>query len=406
MRAVELVPGARLARYQLLCPIAAGGMANLWVARPAEGHGAGRLVAVKTILPKFASEPRFQEMFLREGGIAARITHKNVARIFDLGEVGGVLYIAMEYVDGESLSRLGKGCSRKGVRIPPGIVLRVLADVSSGLHHAHELRDGTGRLLNVVHRDVSPSNILLDSRGVAKLIDFGIAKTNLRFEENSEPQVLKGKVRYMSPEQALGISIDRRADIWAIGAILYDALAGRPPYEAENPMATLKLIASGERPAPLPREVHRELAALVGTALAYEPDRRFATAAQLQEALELAMHSGGIETSVADVAAFAAQYLGERTEKRRHSVEIALAQARDIEHPRGAVSPKTGPSEGPHPAAVLHRSRWTRTRVAFTLAVVLAGFLAAALGGFLWSYRMSAQDRARGGLPPDVDGSP
>src|SRR5262249_17463922 len=147
--AIELCPGHRLHRYELLCPIAKGGMANVWIARPRDDHGAERLVVLKTILPKFAADARFQEMFLREGGIAARISHRNVARIFDLGETDGVLYIAMEYVDGDALSRLDRACQRAGVRIPTPVALRILSDACAGLHHAHELRDGTGRLLNV-----------------------------------------------------------------------------------------------------------------------------------------------------------------------------------------------------------------------------------------------------------------
>src|SRR5580693_705343 len=154
-------------------------MAGVWAARPRDGHGAERLVVLKTILPKFATDARFQEMFLREGGIAARISHRNVARIFDLGETQGILYIAMEYVDGDALSKLHRACRKKGEKIPPGVILRILVDVCAGLHHAHELKDGTGRALNVVHCDVSPPNILVDDHGVAKLIDFGIAETHL-----------------------------------------------------------------------------------------------------------------------------------------------------------------------------------------------------------------------------------
>src|SRR3984957_17055844 len=171
-----LVPGYKLGRYELLCPIAEGGMASVWAARQRGKHGFEKLVAIKTILPKFAADIRFQEMFLDEARIASRIEHLNVAQIFDLGEENDTLYLAMEYVDGEALSKLNRACMRKGVPIPTGLVLRVLADTCAGLHEAHELKDPSGKLLEIVHRDVSPHNVLVSSKGVAKLIDFGIAK--------------------------------------------------------------------------------------------------------------------------------------------------------------------------------------------------------------------------------------
>src|SRR5579864_5516315 len=162
--ASQLAPGDRLGRYELVCPVAGGGMAHVWVARQHDTHGEERLVAIKTILPKFASNERFREMFLREGGIASRLTHRNVARIFDHGEAGGTLYIAMEYLEGDSLSRLNNVCRAAGAFIPLAILMRVLSDICAGLHEAHEQRDGTGRLLNVVHCDVGPANIFLTAK--------------------------------------------------------------------------------------------------------------------------------------------------------------------------------------------------------------------------------------------------
>jgi serine/threonine protein kinase len=322
-----LCPGYRLDRYELLCLLAHGGMASVWAARAADGHGAERILAIKTILPKFAADPRFQEMFLREGGLAARITHRNVARIFDLGETDGILYIAMEYVDGDALSKLHRACQKKGVKIPTGIVLRVLADACAGLHCAHELKDGTGRLLNVVHRDVSPPNLLISTTGIAKLIDFGIAKTQLRSGEDTDSGTLKGKTRYMAPEQARGVAVDRRVDIWAVGATLYDLLAGRPPYLGDNLLETLQLIVSGRPPPPLGHVVHRAVAALTDRTLAFEPDNRFATAAQLSEAIENAMHEAKMETTTGEVAAFATQFLSERAQERQRAIDLALQAA-------------------------------------------------------------------------------
>jgi serine/threonine-protein kinase len=306
-------------------------------------------------------------MFLREGGIAARISHRNVARIFDLGETQGVLYIAMEYVDGDALSRLDRACARQGpdARIPPQIGLRILADACAGLHHAHELRDGTGRLLNVVHCDVSPQNILVSTHGNAKLIDFGIAETHLRADRESGPGVVKGKAHYMAPEQALGRPVDRRADVWAVGAILYYVLAGRPPFNENSDTATLLKLTSGEAPAPLPPEVHPAVAAVVEKALRHDPEDRHATAAELAEAIEAAIRDAGLAATTADVAAFAGQHLSDRAANRRRAIELALASAAQRDRADGKIS-----AIPPAPRSVPELLKSRRMRFA-ALAVLL-----------------------------------
>ncbi len=325
--ASPLAPGYKLDRYELLCPIAEGGMASVWVARQRGKHGFEKLVAIKTILPKFASDVRFQEMFLDEARIASRIEHANVAQIFDLGEENEILYLAMEYVEGDALSKLNRACQRKGLRIPTGVLLRVLSDTCAGLHEAHEMRDASGRPLEIVHRDVSPHNILVSTKGTAKLIDFGIATARSRAGAETSSGVLKGKIQYMAPEQALGQRLDRRADIWAVGAILYTLLTGKPPFEGENPLATLHLLGSGRPPMPLPSSVHPAISAIVRRALSFAADHRFPTAADLREAIERAMVAAQCPTTPSEVAAFAAVHLSDRIEKRRASVDAALAAA-------------------------------------------------------------------------------
>ena len=309
-------------------------MASVWVARQSGKHGFEKLVAIKTILPKFATDVRFQEMFLDEARIASRIEHANVAQIFDLGEEHDILYLAMEYVDGDSVSKLNRACQRKGVKIPTGVILRVLADTCAGLNEAHELKDPQGRALEIVHRDVSPHNILVSSKGVAKLIDFGIAKARSRMGSDTNSGVLKGKIAYMAPEQALGQQVDRRADVWAVGAILYHLLAGRPPYEGDNQLATLHLLGSGRPPMPLPSTVHPAISAIVRRALTFDPNGRAATAADMRDAIERAMASASLTTSSADVAAFASEHLADRAEKRRYAIDAALAAAAERKRAR------------------------------------------------------------------------
>jgi serine/threonine-protein kinase len=350
-KSTSLAPGYKLDRYELLCPIAEGGMASVWVARQRGKHGFEKLVAIKTILPKFASDVRFQEMFLDEAKIASRIEHLNVAQIFDLGEEHDVLYLAMEYVDGDSLSKLNRACQKQGVKIPTGVVLRVLADTCAGLHEAHEMKDGAGSPLEIVHRDVSPHNILVSTRGIAKLIDFGIATARSRAGGETSSGVLKGKIQYMAPEQALSQPVDRRGDIWAVGAILYHLLAGKPPYEGDNQLATLHLLGSGRPPVPLGPNVHGAIAAIARKALSFTAANRYSTAAEMRDALEHAMVEARLQTTTAEVAAFAAKHLGDRVEKRRNAIEAALAAADErqrADDASGDPLPLVGVRMAPH----------------------------------------------------------
>ncbi len=326
----HLAPGYRLDRYELLCPLGVGGMASVWVARLLGKHGFEKLVAVKTILPTYARDPAFQRMFLDEARIAARIQHVNVAQILDLGDQHGVLYLVMEWVAGEALSKLARAVQEHGASFPPGVAARILVDVCAGLHAAHELRDRSGASLEIVHRDVSPHNILVGAQGVSKVIDFGIAKARDRAAGDTRTGSFKGKVKYMAPEQAVAPkSTDRRADIWAVGAVLYSVLAERSPYESENDMATLVQLAQQKEPEPLPAGVPDPIRRLVAKALAWNADDRYPTAPALGEALEDAMVEAGIVTTSADVAAFCRLHLADRTEAREKAVAIGLSAAEE-----------------------------------------------------------------------------
>lgn len=302
-------------------------MATVWVARQTGKHGFEKLVAIKTILPKFASDPAFQKMFRDEARIASRIEHTNAAQILDVGEQHDMTYLVMEYVDGDALSSVYRTLKKSNLRIPPGIVLRILADACGALHAAHELRDEQGALLNVVHRDVSPQNILVSTKGVAKIIDFGIAKARDRISGDTNSGQVKGKVRYMAPEQAMGRAIDRRADIWAIGAILYHMLSGKPPYDGETDVQALMTLTSGLPPVPLPPSVPAPVAAVVKRALRPAPDARFATAAEMQQAIEEAMSEAKLTTSVAAVASFLGKQVSDRIQKRKDAIALGLKAA-------------------------------------------------------------------------------
>lgn len=286
------------------------------------------MVVIKMILPQYSQDARFQEMFLDEARIASRIEHSNVARILDVGEHEGNYFMVMEWVDGDSLSKVFRAAEQRGQRVPTGVALRVCADAAAGLHAAHELKDRDGSLLGVIHRDVSPQNILIANTGATMLIDFGVAKARDRVSQETSAGQLKGKIRYMAPEQALGRSIDRRADVWALGAILYELVTGSPPYDGPNEVATLHKLTSGAPPAPVPPDVPEPVRAVLERALAYDPESRYATALELNLALEGAMVELGDPTSIAVVAHYTAQLLAERKAARRRAVETALQTSR------------------------------------------------------------------------------
>jgi tetratricopeptide (TPR) repeat protein len=321
--AAWLAPGCRLDRYDLLLQVAEGGMGILWLARQHGKHGFDKIVALKTIVPKLASDAGFRQMFLDEARVASRIEHPNVAQVLDLGEERGVLFLVMEWIDGESLVNLGRavGCGTDE-RIPVGILSRIMVDVCAGVHAAHELTDDEGLPMGVVHRDVSPHNLLVGFRGTTKVIDFGIAKARNRMSQDTSIGLLKGKIAYMAPEQALGSGVDRRSDIWSAGASMYRFLAGRIPYSASEPLAVLRRIKEGLPPEPLPSTIPGPIRLVVERALQAEPANRFETARDMGVALQAAMRAAEIHTTREDVAAYMAENLG----------TVHAARAREIDH--------------------------------------------------------------------------
>jgi serine/threonine protein kinase len=366
----KLHPGLHLDRYELLWHIGRGGMASVWLARLRGKHGFEKLVAVKTIVADRSDDVRFRQMFLDEARIASGIDHVNVARILDLGEHDGVLYLVMEWVDGESVSRLAGAVRQAGARVPPGIALRIVADACRGLHAAHDLQDRSGTRLEVVHRDVSPQNILLSVEGVAKVIDFGIAKARDRLAGDTSDGALKGKLPYMAPEQARGLEIDRRADVWALGAVLYHLLSGVPPYKGPSDAATFALLTSGMPPHPLPGDVPAPVAEVVRRALS-PLEGRYRSAAELEEAIEAAMIESDLATRPADVAGYLETHLGDRLAKRRALVrEAAEASGRRTHSGQIAL-----PEPSPQRSATTAARRGQLAKVAVPAAVVIAGFL-------------------------------
>ena len=291
-------------RYLLLERIGVGGMAEVFTARVAEGEGAGRLVAVKRLLPTLAEDPAAVAMFLDEARIAVQLDHPYIARVDDLGQHGAAYYIAMEYVAGRSLKAVVDALAARGERLAVPLCALVGVRMLAALEHAHARCDGAGQPLGIVHRDVSPHNVLLSFEGDVKLIDFGLAHAGER-GARQEPGVLRGKTAYLSPEQARGLPVDARSDVFSAGVVLHELLTGRRLFAAPSDLLALEHVL--EAPVPSPRasrpEIPEVLAGAVLSALERDRDRRPPSAAALGAALAPHAASAG--------SAGLAQLLGE-----------------------------------------------------------------------------------------------
>jgi len=318
--------GYRLDRYELLCPVASGGMASVWLARLRGKRDFEKLYAIKTIKTELGEDTRFQEMFLDEARIASGIEHPNVAHILDLGEQDGILYIVMEFVDGESLAKVARQARKVAAPLPIGLSLRIMADACAGLHAAHELKDKTGETMGVVHRDISPQNILVGLNGAVKVIDFGVAKARGRRASETGEGVVKGKIRFMAPEQVRAQPLDRRADIWAIGVCLHELATGKLPFDDDSDVDVVRRLISDEAP-PTFDGVPGPVAELLRHSLVRDPNERFATAAAMRRAIELAMNEMKVQSTSEDVADFVRQNLPEFAEKRHAVMAKAMAEA-------------------------------------------------------------------------------
>ncbi len=322
--------GQVLGRYELLLPIAQGGMASVWAARLKGTRGFQKMVAIKTMLPGLIDDPQFERMFLDEASLASQVRHPHVIEIMDLGEQDGILYIVMEWVDGEPISVILKYAAARG-GIPLPVAVHVAIQASRGLHAAHELRDDTGSLVGLVHRDVSPQNVLLTYDGVVKVVDFGVAKVTNRASSETRAGQLKGKIAYMSPEQLKGDKIDRRTDVFAMGIMLYMMTTGRHPFRGDDEPSTIRQITAEEPavpPSALVANYPPALEQVVMQAIAKDPAKRLPTANDVVVALTRAMPPATDE----EVAAFLRTLLPDRLEKRKATIKSALeaADRRDL----------------------------------------------------------------------------
>ncbi|MBN2498599.1 MAG: serine/threonine protein kinase [Deltaproteobacteria bacterium] len=297
--------GERFGDYSLVERLAVGGMGEIWLAERKGISGFSKQVVVKTILECFVDDPELVEMFLEEGRIAAGLTHKNIAQTFDLGRVGSSYYIAMEYVKGRDLRQMLLANVKRRQFIPLNLILRVIAECCEGLYYAHTWRNPEGQMAGVIHRDISPQNVLLTFDGGVKIVDFGIAKAVHRASK-TRSGVLKGKYAYMSPEQVRGEEIDQRSDQFSVGVVMYELVTAKRLFKRDSEIATLDAVRAAYVPPPrrIDGSVPREVEAILMKALHSDRTKRFADMRQMQLAIEETMLAINMPASSAHLASY------------------------------------------------------------------------------------------------------
>ena len=343
--------------YQLIAKLATGGMAEIFLARPNGAKGHDEVLVLKRILPHLAEDDHFVTMFRDEADLASKLIHKNVCHVHAFGEVGGTWFIAMEYLHGVPLSRMMTRLSKAGKMLDVRVVAGIIVQACEGLHHAHEARDSTGALMGVVHRDVSPPNIMVCGDGVVKLLDFGIAKAR-GANSRTRTGTVKGKNAYMSPEQILGKPLDRRSDVFALAIVMYEMLAIKRLFHRDSDFLTFKAIT--EEPIPDIRDRRPDLppgmrAALL-QAMARDPNGRFDTAMSFANAIRSSVATLGGPASPNDLARLLFTDFGDEMASRDEILKAADEPAANIATlatpptgtpPIGAPRPRRPPTTPP-----------------------------------------------------------
>jgi serine/threonine-protein kinase len=305
---------ARLGRYVVLKHLASGGMADVLLGRTDGIEGFERHVVLKRIKPEHARDQRFIRMFLDEARVAANLHHQHIVQVHDIGEADGEYFIAMEYIHGEDVRSLLSAASKGRAHVPLGIAIAIVSSAAAGLHYAHERQGPDKRPLGIVHRDISPSNILAGYDGSIKILDFGIAKASSRPDTRSGN--LKGKISYMSPEQFKATAVDRRSDVYSLGVVLYELATTTRLFKGESDYLVMEQIVNGRVSLPQVRrpDLPNELSAIIMRAIAPDPERRYFTADEFRVALEQFAAKSGLTASTSAIGAYMRKQFGERPE--------------------------------------------------------------------------------------------
>ena len=387
-------------RYSLLKHLASGGMAEIWLALQTGTAGTIKPLVIKRILPHLTENQDFVDMFLNEARIASGLNHQNIAQIYDVGEVEGRFYIAMEYVHGVDLRTLYKKLGELKRPLPIDVAIYIVSSICAGLHHAHEKRDLSGRPIGIVHRDVSPQNVLLDFDGGVKLIDFGIAKATNRLGETRNG-VIKGKTAYLSPEQARGQSLDARSDVFATGVIFYEMTVGRRPFEAENDYGIVLQIADCEFDAPrVVRPGYPDtLERVVLQSMAAKPDDRHSSARAFQEALQEWGYQNRLRVGAMPLARLLHEVFPKRAETDI-AAQLAAAGTTIAHVPTGTPSAPSmraiSDHTGDHTPGAISRTgtsaRGRKSRAGWWAVSVAAIVLGGVGGGMFYTYTNPGDD--------------
>jgi serine/threonine-protein kinase len=380
-------------RYQLLKKLATGGMAQIYLARQLGMEGFEKLVVVKRILPHLAENEEFIGMFLQEARIAARLSHPNVVQIYDLGAQDDSYFIAMEYIHGEDVRRVWKRAEELGTPIPVPLICRVIIEACAGLDYAHKRADQQGRPLNIVHRDVSPQNILVSFEGHVKIVDFGIAKAADQATV-TRSGVLKGKYSYMSPEQAGGQPVDCRTDVFALGVVMYELLTGARLFKRANDILTLNAVTECriEPPSRVNPALPPALDEILMRALAKEPEDRFAEARQLAAALEAWLLAEKLPSSSAHLAEFMTSLYADRLAREAEEGRLLFTDAGEASRREEVERATPASNQSGRPTRSM-RATGPRSEASVQAAVARAS-------------TRSSQARSKPALPPVKEPSP
>lgn len=315
-------------KYKILRKLDTGGMAEVYIGMQQSVQGIEKLVAIKRILPNLTQSTNFVQMFLDEARLSMYLNHANIVNVFDLGRTEEAYFIVMEFIDGTSLKSIYEHFQGQGRRIPVEQALYLCMQICEGLSYAHELRAPVTDLpLKIVHRDVSPPNVLVSKRGEVKLVDFGLAKA-ASHALRTDTGVVKGKLNYLSPEATLGQGVDHRADIFAVGIILWELLAGRRLFYGEHNLQTLELVKNAQVPSlcSLNREVDRELDELIRVALERDRGNRYPSAQDLGEALAYYLFDHRLKVTPYDLRRLVAEVLEGKANKAPAALIHTLIQ--------------------------------------------------------------------------------
>lgn len=353
-KAGPLRQGDSLGKYEIVTFLASGGMAELYLARARGIEGFEKVVALKRILPKLADDEEVVTMFLDEARLAATLHHPNLAQVYDIGKEGLSYFFTMEYIHGEDLDTLVRQAAKQGRGLSLSNGLFVVTQVAAGLHHAHDKKGADGQPLGTVHRDVSPSNVMVTFDGAVKIVDFGVAKAAAR-RTKTQSGSIKGKIGYLSPEQARGEEIDRRSDVFALGILLFELTTGTRLFEQRHEYAVLSQLLTKDAPLPSSRvpDYPPELEEIVLKALCRDPDGRYATAQDLQLALEDFAREDKLALSSVSLSRMVRDVLGEREDPT--ATGAARAASGGASPGSAATAPETLSGAASRPVIPLER---------------------------------------------------